>query len=373
VLPWAIDEHQEVAAWNLKDHPHALVSGATNSGKTVTLRAMIQAAIVRGFIVFIVDPKRIEMAGLRGWPGVRYVATTIEEMIALITILADEMDARYAAIEAGEVDEDHLPAVLLVIDEAREFIDRANAYWKANKTGTGAEHPVVEKWRSMARLGRSGRIHLLVGIQRPDAKVFGGEARDNYGYRVACGPISDQGAKMMFGRTDVGRDIPVDAKGRATVGLGESRVMEVQGYNSPDPRKKLEPAERQLVEALRVLATQHASDALQEITPEYVRGVAEYITGESGRKPRRGVPAATPQQAPRRQIAGWPTAPVDDLDEGDVVILEIDSERTEVTMTAPPVESPDDDTMVEIEYRRTDGRTGVVSIEIDSMVERRPA
>lgn len=380
-LPFGTDEHGDQVVWDMKLHPHALIAGGTGSGKTVTLRALIQAAVARGFVVICIDPKRIEMAGLRGWPGVRVVATGTTHMIAAVTLLADIMDDRYKAIEDGDVDENDLPPVLVVIDEAREFIDRANAHWKANKTGSGQEHPVIERWRSMARLGRSGRIHLLVGIQRPDAKVIGGEARDNYGFRVALGSMSPEGAKMMFGRTDIGRDIPEDAKGRATVAIGND-FREVQGYNTPDPRKDRTPGAIKLLGQLRKLADEHASNALANITPELIEEIAEEIGGRApGRRsfaPRRETATGKPsissptrrKQDRQQDASNWEPTKIGDLEDGDTVRLMIDGEPTEVQIIGLD-ESPDSDDLAEVTYRLADGTESVIAVEYDEQVSRR--
>lgn len=233
VLPFATGERGDDVVWNPKVAPHLLVSGETGAGKTVLIRTLVARAAKQWGDVRIADPKRVEFAGMRGWPGVTEVATSIEDICELVTSVYDEMDSRYEQVESGTAQARDFAPILFVIDEAREFIDRANAAWRAAKER--GEHPAIEQWRSIARLGRSARIYMLVGIQRPDAKVFSGEARDNYGARVALGSMSDQGARMMFGRSDVGRDVPDDVKGRATVDVG-SGPIEAQVWFTPDPR-----------------------------------------------------------------------------------------------------------------------------------------
>lgn len=380
-LPFGVNEDGEKVVWNLKQFPHALISGETGMGKTVTLRAIIQAAVARGFVVFIIDPKRIEMVGLRGWPGVRVVATGTEQMIVLVEVLADLMDDRYAAIEAREADENHLVPVLAVIDEAHEWIVRVNAYWKQHKRGGGTEHPVVERFRSMTRMGRAGRVHMVIGIQRPDAKVLGGAARSNVGFRVALGPTDADSARMMFGKTDVGRDIPENEKGRCTVGRG-SNVAEVQAYNTPDPFDwdELSEAERSLVEQLRRLAEEHASDLLANITPELIDELVEEMTdGQQRNTGRRSLFPIRQTATGRRQIMP-PASPLpagrgdlvrtDELAEADRVVLVLDGEPTDVTIVALD-ESPDSDDLVEVTYRRLDGTEGVAAFAADELVERK--
>lgn len=257
-IPFATGEDGQDIEWDLNRKPHMLVAGGTGSGKTVLIRTVIAACAQRGFEIRANDPKRIELSGLRGWPGVRQVETDIEGMNDLTEWVYETMYARYADIESGRKDIEDLQPMLFVVDEAREWIDQANAWWKANKERgqTGTEHPAVEQWRSIGRLGRSARIFLLVGIQRPDAKVVGGEARDNYGARVTCGQVSPQGAQMMFGDPGVGIDLPEDAKGRATIDVGTG-VREAQVWWTPDPAKPgyksplSEQGDRDLTAALR--------------------------------------------------------------------------------------------------------------------------
>lgn len=379
-IPFGVDESGEVVEWSLRAAPHALVVGGTGTGKTVTLRSIITDACARGFTVFCVDPKRIELTGLRDWPGVRAVASSTEEMIALVAMLADEMDARYAAIEAGEVTEADLAPVLLVLDEAREFIDRANAHWKANKRGAGSEHPVIERWRSMARLGRSGRVHLAVGIQRPDAKVFGGEARDNYAFRVALGAMSQEGARMVFGRADVGRDIPAGTRGRATVGRGED-VTEVQTYYTPNPRAVEDAQEQAHLAALHASAAQSPSTAVAHINADTIAAYAEAM--DDPEAPLPVPPKATrprsvdgPRQA-RRALAtakaqpDWEQVRLDDLDEGALVLIDEDGVQVEATLLAAPCESAEDPEVIEVDYRRTDGVVGMVAVDSDHQMMRR--
>lgn len=261
-IPFATDEEGHDVVWDLDKKPHMLIAGGTGSGKTVVIRTIITACARRGFEIRCNDPKRIELSGLRGWPNVLQVETQTEPMCDLTESMFETMDRRYAEIEAG-ADPASMRPILFVVDEAREWIDRANVWWKANKARLklegiegGTEHPSVEQWRSIARLGRSARVFILVGIQRPDAKVFGGEARDNFGARVACGQMSTQGSQMMFDDGSVGTDLPEDAKGRATVDVGNG-PREAQCWWTPDPERpgykspQTEAADRALLAALR--------------------------------------------------------------------------------------------------------------------------
>jgi DNA translocase FtsK/SpoIIIE-like protein len=375
-IPLGVDEHGKEVVWDMRVAPHALVAGATLSGKTVLLRSIIADASARGFVIYLLDPKRIEFASFRGYPGVRAVATSTETMIVGTQMLADEMDTRYTRIEKGEVTEDQLPPVLLVIDEATEFNIRVNAWWKAHKgSGKGNEHPVIERWRSMARLGRSGRIHLLIGVQRPDAKVIGGEARDNYGLRIAVGPMSSDGARMMFSGTDVGRDIPAEAKGRATLQIGQGgKAVEIQCYFTADARVATGDDLAHL-EALRARAAKVEHKALPHLDEKLLNAMAaammEQYIGDDDFMPAAVRPAIAPPKPQRKATRGWKWTALDDLAEGDTVRIDVDGKLTTVVLTGPPCEVPNRDDVVDLEWRTTNGLNGVTGVPADEEVERR--
>ena len=291
-IPFCTSEDGDTLVWDLKKKPHMLVSGETGMGKTVLIRGVATECARRGFDVRGCDPKRIELNGLRSWPNVSRIETGTEEMCDLVADTWEEMDERYQGIEAGRLKVDDLRPILLIVDEAREWIDRANVWWKANKARLkreegvegGSEHPAVEQWRSITRLGRSARVFILVGIQRPDASILGGEARKNYGARVACGQMDEHSAKMMFDDSSIGRDLPEDAKGRATVDVGYG-VHEAQVWWTPDPLTPgensplSEQADRLLLAALRPATVEAASGpVLTDPEPEAEEPVGEWET-----------------------------------------------------------------------------------------------
>lgn len=352
-IPIGTDDGGDEVVWDMHAAPHALVVGPTKSGKTVLLRSIMVDATLLGFTVFGVDPKRIELSTLRDWPGVRKVATAIEEMLALVAALADEMEARYAALEAGDVTEDDLAPILVVLDEMAEFTRKANAWWKENKprNGTGSEHPVIERFRSMAALGRSGRIHLVVATQRPDARFLGGEARDNFGFRIALGPLSRDGALMVFGSADVGRDVPRSVKGRATVDC-DGKITEVQAYFTPNPRDHTD-ADRRHLGMLVKAATDRGAGVDKPLAAVSLKRLIGAATGRA----RGGTATA----------AVWESVAVSALTAGDVVQVDENGSMVEVTVTDVIGDSDE----FEVSYRRVDGSESVLVVDRDRAFARR--
>lgn len=240
-LPYGVDEDGNKVCWDMSTSasaPHALVAGKTGTGKTVLINGLVVEAAARGWAVWLNDPKRIEFLGLRGWPNVQIVATTIPDQIAVIYTAHAEMERRYAAVEAGEAAESDFEPLIFVLDEFREFFGRATDWYAGVKVpGMPAKCPAFEKVTSIAQLGRSARIHILIGTQRPDASFLADGMRDNFESRVSLGRLSPQGALMMWETAYTGVAIPKRIPGRGTGVSFDGSPVEVQGYWTPDPRR----------------------------------------------------------------------------------------------------------------------------------------
>jgi len=239
-IPFAVDEDADSAFWRPAIDPHLMVIGPTGTGKTVLLHNVVARFAAWGWPVHIVDGKAVEFLGFREWPNVQTVATFVDEQVALIHAVWQIMEDRYAAVVAGEAMEVDFEPVVLVLDEFRDFIGNlTNWYGDIRTTGRGgdpAKPPVLEKVKSIARKGRTARVHLVMGLQRPDAEFLSGEMRDNFRARVALGRLSPQASMMMWDSPTAAVAIP-RIRGRGTTLTPHGNVVEVQTFWTPDPRK----------------------------------------------------------------------------------------------------------------------------------------
>ncbi|NYM22082.1 cell division protein FtsK, partial [Salmonella enterica subsp. enterica serovar Typhimurium] len=78
-------------------------------------------------------PKRIEYLGLREWPNIEMVATTVPDQVALIHWLWSLMEDRYRRIEEEGARETDFTRVLVLIDEYRQFYGNAKNWWSTIK------------------------------------------------------------------------------------------------------------------------------------------------------------------------------------------------------------------------------------------------
>ncbi len=170
--------------------PHSLVAGATGSGKSVLIQAILLdiAATNSSKLahIYLIDPKAgVDYAPLERLPHIQGGViidrpAAVEAMVDLVT----EMERRYALFrERGARDiksfnlkaspHERLPMIFLIHDEFAEWM--LDEDYKDAVTA------------NVSRLGvkaRAAGIHLIFAAQRPDNQVMPLQLRDNLGNRL---------------------------------------------------------------------------------------------------------------------------------------------------------------------------------------------
>ncbi len=254
LLPVGVDEDGRVCSWDLRSSagtPHFMITGSTGAGKTAVLRTLATEICRRGWLLRVCDPKRVEFVGLKGWPNVEIVATSVEAMVATIHRTYLEMERRYQAIESGQAVEGEFEPLFLLLDEYRYFFSKVNAWYAYVKaTGGSKTCPIFDEVFQIAMLGRTADVHLLLGTQRPDASWLGGDVRDQFAARASMGRMSPDGAKMMWDSYHVGTTVPRRKPGRGTIIGPDDAPVEFQGFWTPNPTKA-GPGDLELLERLK--------------------------------------------------------------------------------------------------------------------------
>ena len=197
-IPLGIDSDGP-AAWDLRRAPHLLVGGATGSGKSSLLRALL-ASIPFGWAwrVVVVDPKRIEFERFR----YEFEVSGLDELPALLEWIVREVEERKQQLVKEEVDHwlDLCPRVvpvrpvLLVLDEAVDVF-----------AGTGLTRQDAAAVRDalgvVLRQGRATGVHVVAAFTRPDTDVVAGALRDQFAARIGLGALSPDAHRMLFGST----------------------------------------------------------------------------------------------------------------------------------------------------------------------------
>ncbi len=348
---------------DLATMPHLLIAGATNSGKSVCLNALIASMLFRArpdeLKFLLIDPKRVELSLFEGIPHLAApVAHDAKEAAGLLRWAIREMEVRYSQFadvgvrnikgwnERAAMDEDMDPMyyLVIVIDELADLMMQA---------ATEFETSICR----LAQLARATGIHLVVATQRPSVNVITGTIKANIASRIAFAVASQvdsrtildiNGAEKLVGSGDM-LFLPLDSTTGKPVRLqgayiGEHDLMAVVEFLKKQGKphyskgaaesvgsvvlkaEEEEGAEDDMFEkALEfVLATKHASASMlqRKFKLGYTRAARlidimeerGYIGPHDGRKPREVY--ASPQDRIRERVASDGPEP-DFSDEGD--------------------------------------------------------
>lgn len=279
-IHYAIAADGKTAFWQPAKDAHMLAIGGTGGGKTIFEHGVIQQLCQAGARVWLLDGKRVEFKGYRHYPNVEILAQKIEHQVRLVKMAFDLMESRYDLIEKDKVAIADLEPVFLVIDEVKTFLSSAERLYKKTKEkGMPAKSEVLDWLSDMGSLARTAKIHMIFGLQRPDAEFIGGELRDNFGARISLGQLqSNQGSLMMWNNPAIGVQVP-KIPGRAiSLVDGVPSQVQVPFTANPDPQHKDFVAP--MVAATYPEWEIYSRKVIEDVEPEPVLDKNDEYTGE---------------------------------------------------------------------------------------------
>jgi S-DNA-T family DNA segregation ATPase FtsK/SpoIIIE len=226
---------------NLAKAPHALIAGATGSGKSVTIHAVITSLLYRNSpenLKFImIDPKRVELTMYNKIPHLLTpVITDPKKTIQALRWAAKEMSRRYDVLEKNgtrDIDSYHknVLAPALAAYKARPVNPKKADADEIDSTPLPETMPYIaifideladimqtyprELEAAIVRLAQMSRavgIHLILSTQRPSVNVITGLIKANVPTRIALQVASQidsrtildqQGAEKLLGAGDM--------------------------------------------------------------------------------------------------------------------------------------------------------------------------
>jgi S-DNA-T family DNA segregation ATPase FtsK/SpoIIIE len=180
----------------LEKMPHLLIAGATGTGKSVALNAMICSLLYKSkpdeVKIIMIDPKRIELSNYDGIPHlITPVVTNPKKATHALFWALREMERRYELLSemgarnikqynnkvakaAKPVDKEapeQLPYIVIVIDELADLMMLAS-------------RDVEVALTRLAQMARAAGIHLILATQRPSVDVLTGIIKANFPTRL---------------------------------------------------------------------------------------------------------------------------------------------------------------------------------------------
>ena len=228
----------EVFMFDLAKTPHLLVAGATGTGKSVAINAIITSLLYKKhpseLKLVMVDPKMVEFAPykpllkhyLAAMPDTdpeKIVITECDRVINTLNSLVIEMENRYKLLmDAGvrnledyndkfirrrlnpnklvadSLHHQYLPYIVIIIDEYGDFIMQA---------GKQVETPIAR----ITQKARAVGMHMILATQRPSVNIVTGVIKANIPTRIALRTqsvidsrtvLDAKGAEQLIGRGD---------------------------------------------------------------------------------------------------------------------------------------------------------------------------
>lgn len=233
-LPIALGENVsgEPIVTDLIAMPHLLIAGATGSGKSVCINAIISGFLCTNtpetLRMIMIDPKRVELTGYNGIPHLLVpVVVDLEKVVGTLQWVTREMDQRYKSFEkvgarnieeynrrvvAG--DQDKLPYVVVFIDELADLM-------------MIAPDDVERSVCRIAQMARATGIHLIIATQRPSVDVVTGLIKANFPARVSFMVTSSVDSRVII--DTVGAERLLGSGDMLFMSPDASQTMRLQG------------------------------------------------------------------------------------------------------------------------------------------------
>lgn len=185
--------------------PHLLIAGATGSGKSVCVNALICSILYRrspkDVRLMLIDPKIVELKLYNDIPHLLTpVITDAKKTLKALQYCIYEMERRYKLLDAlgvrdissyntkiktKELTAEHLPYIVVMIDEFADLM---------NTIGKELEHYLAR----LAAMARAVGIHLVLATQRPSTNVITGLIKANIPSRIAFMVVSNTDSRIII-------------------------------------------------------------------------------------------------------------------------------------------------------------------------------
>ena len=241
---------------SLERMPHLLIAGATGSGKSVCIGAML-ASLLYAYTpaelrLLLIDPKRVELARYGGVPHLLgKPEVEVEGAIAALRWACKQMDERYREFARagvrdirsynalqegrGEAASPLLPRIVIVIGELADLM-------------LTAPDEVERGVCRLAQMARATGIHLIVATQRPSVNVVTGLIKANFPGRISFAVMSQIDSRVIL--DSIGAESLIGQGDMLFLAPDSSRLLRLQGAfaSEGETRRLVDFWRRQIVD-----------------------------------------------------------------------------------------------------------------------------
>lgn len=186
---------------------HLLVAGASGSGKSVFLGALIISLIQKyspeELRLILIDPKKTEFVLYNDLPHlmINEIITDVGKAVQSLNWAIEEMNRRYGLFQemtrngayvvnleqynAQVKKHERLPKIVIIIDELADLM-------------LAAKKDIEDRIQNLTQKARAAGIHMIVATQRPSTDVITGVIKSNLPTRVAFGVATDVDSRVIL-------------------------------------------------------------------------------------------------------------------------------------------------------------------------------
>lgn len=271
--------------------PHGLIAGATGSGKSVCINAMIISMLYKAhpddLRMILIDPKVVEFSSYEDIPHLATPIITDPKLAtASLRWAVEEMENRYQLFKHFRVRDiksyneqatkssrgKKLPYLVIIIDELADLMSVASS-------------DVEDYIRRIAQKARAAGIHLIVATQRPSTDIIKGTIKANIPTRIAF-MVSSQvdsitildksGAEKLLGRGDMLFNDGIQERRVQGAYISFEEIVEITNYIRDRHQPNFIFSEEELKE--KALASVGPSSSEYDATyDEYFPEIARFI------------------------------------------------------------------------------------------------
>ncbi len=213
--------------------PHLLIAGATGSGKSVCINAIIASLLLRttpnDVKLLLIDPKKVEFTPYIDVPHlIGPVITESNEAAAALNTIVSIMENRYTIFHdnnvkniteynqkaAADPNLKHMVYIVIIIDELADLM-------------VSHSKDVEQSIQRITQLARASGIHLIVATQRPSTDVITGTIKTNIPSRIAFAVSSAIDSRIILDTT--GAEDLLGNGDMLYIPMGESTCQRIQG------------------------------------------------------------------------------------------------------------------------------------------------
>lgn len=291
---------------HLDKMPHLLIAGATGSGKSVCINALICTLLLRTtpdeVKLLLIDPKKVEFTQYHNIPHlIGPVINDSNDASRALKVIVEYMENRYEVFSKvgvrniatyNEYLQVHpeeklspMPRIVVIIDELADLM---------STVGKDVEQSI----QRITQLARAAGIHLIVATQRPSTDVITGIIKANIPSRIAFAVssgidsrtiIDTVGAERLLGNGDmlywpIGEPTSIRLQG---VYVSDDEVSKIAEFTSKQMKPKFDDAFIRLEELDNDqdgFSNSFSADPLYDEVVDYIREVQKASTSLLQRK-----------------------------------------------------------------------------------------